>query len=180
MFKKIARGYLKAVEVICVLLLGVILVCMVIQIACRLLTIGQNFTEELCRLCFSLMIFIGAPLCLAEGADIVVDMLVNALPAPVRRVTDVLANALVAFFSVLCIRSQWNVIQTNKGVSAVSMTWIKMNWLYTAFLISFVCLLIVACCKAVAAAMGKPQTIDINADEKARAIQEAKEMDIGI
>lgn len=180
MIKKILRGYLKIVEAICVVLLGVILICMVIQIGCRLLTIGQNFTEELCRLCFSLMIFVGAPLCLAEGADIVVDMLVNALPAPVRRITDVLSNAVIAFFAVLCIRSEWNVIQTNKDVTAVSMTWIKMNWLYSAFLVSFVCLFLVAVGKAVAAAMGKPQTLDINAEEKARAIQEAKEMDIGL
>ena len=60
------------------------------------------------------------------------------------------------------------------------MTWIKMNWLYTAFLISFVCLFIVAVCKAVAAILGREQTIDINAAAKAKAIQEAKEMDIGI
>ena len=180
MFKKIARAYLKIAETICVILLVIIMVCMCIQIACRLLTIGQNFTEELCRLCFSLMIFIGAPLCLAEGADIVVDMVVNALPPAVRRVTDFISNALIAFFSVLAIRSQWNVIQTNKGVTAVSMTWIKMNWLYTAFLISFVCLFIVAVCKAVAALLGRSQTIDINAAAKAKAIQEAKEMDIGL
>ena len=172
MFKKIARAYLKIAETICVILLVIIMVCMCIQIACRLLTIGQNFTEELCRLCFSLMIFIGAPLCLAEGADIVVDMVVNALPPAVRRVTDFISNALIAFFSVLAIRSQWNVIQTNKGVTAVSMTWIKMN--------SFVCLFIVAVCKAVAALLGRSQTIDINAAAKAKAIQEAKEMDIGI
>ena len=60
MIKNILRGYLKIVEAVCVVLLAIILVCMVIQIGCRLLTIGQNFTEELCRLCFSLMIFIGA------------------------------------------------------------------------------------------------------------------------
>ena len=180
MFKKIARIYLKIAETICVILLAIIMVCMCIQIGCRLLTIGQNFTEELCRLCFSLMIFIGAPLCLAEGADIVVDMVVNALPPAVKRVTDVISNALIAFFSILAIRSEWNVIQTNSGVTAVSMTWIKMNWLYTAFLISFVFLFIVAVCKAVAAILGREQTIDINAAAKAKAIQEAEEMDIGI
>ena len=180
MFQKIARTYLKVVETICVVLLGIILVCMCIQIGCRLLTIGQSFTEELCRLCFSLMIFIGAPLCLAEGADIVVDMVVNALPAGVRRITDMISNAFIAFFAILAIRSEWNVIQTNKGVTAVSMTWIKMNWLYSAILVSFVCLFIVACCKLVAAALGRSQTIDINAAAKAKAIQEAKEMDIGL
>ena len=180
MFKKIAKVYLKITEGICVALLAVIMVCMVIQIVCRLFTIGQNFTEELCRLCFSLMIFIGAPLCLAEGADIVVDMVVNALPAPVKRITDVLGNVIIAFFSVLAIRSEWNVIQTNEGVTAVSMTWIQMNWLYTAFLVSFVFLFIVAVCKAGAALLGRPQTMDINAEVKAKAAQEEKEMDIGI
>ena len=45
--KQIARWYLKIVEAICVCLLLVILGCMCIQIACRLFTIGQNFTEEL-------------------------------------------------------------------------------------------------------------------------------------
>ena len=51
MFKKIARGYLKIVESICVCLLFLILLCMCIQIGCRLLTIGQNFTEELSFCC---------------------------------------------------------------------------------------------------------------------------------
>ena len=68
--KQIARWYLKIVEAICVCLLLVILGCMCIQIVCRLFTIGQNFTEELSRLSFSLLIFLGAPLALAEGADI--------------------------------------------------------------------------------------------------------------
>ena len=38
----------------------------------------------------------------------------------------------------------------------------------------------VAVCKAAAAALGRTQTMDINAEEKARAIKEAKEMDIGL
>ena len=50
--KQIARWYLKIVEAICVCLLLVILGCMCFQIACRLFTIGQNFTEELSRLAF--------------------------------------------------------------------------------------------------------------------------------
>lgn len=82
--KQIARWYLKIVEAICVCLLLVILGCMCIQIVCRLFTIGQNFTEELSRLSFSLLIFLGAPLALAEGADISVDMVVNILPKGIR------------------------------------------------------------------------------------------------
>ena len=56
MFHKIARGYLKTVEGICITLLFIIFLLMVIQVVCRLFTIGQNFTEELARICFCLMI----------------------------------------------------------------------------------------------------------------------------
>ena len=77
MLKKIAHWYLKLVEAVCVFMLIVILGCMCIQIGCRLLSVGQSFTEELAKLCFSVMIFIGAPLAMAEGADICVDMLLR-------------------------------------------------------------------------------------------------------
>ena len=80
--KKVGKMYLKVVETISVFLMAMILLLMVIQIVCRLFTIGQNFTEELARLCFSLMIFIAAPLCLTEGADICVDMVVAKQAIP--------------------------------------------------------------------------------------------------
>ena len=69
MLKKIAHWYLKIVETVCVFLLLLILSCMCIQISCRLLTIGQNFTEELSRLSFSLLIFLGAPLALSVSSQ---------------------------------------------------------------------------------------------------------------
>lgn len=180
MFKKIAQGCLKVVEAICVFLLGMILLCMCIQIGCRILSISQSFTEELAKLCFSAMIFIGAPLMLAEGADISVDMVVNMLPAPARRVVDVLGNVILALFSVLAIRSFVTFIEVNQGVTAVSMTFIQMNWLYYVFLVSFALLFVVSVAKAVAGILGKPQTIDINAAAKKAAAEAEKELDLGI
>lgn len=180
MMKKIARGYLKLIEGICVALMLLILFCMCIQIVCRLFTIGQNFTEELSRLAFSLMIFLGAPLALAEGADIAVDMVVNLLPAPVRRAADILVDLLVLVFAGMCMRSLVTFIGSNQGVTAVSMTWIKMNWLYGAFFVSFGCLAVTALIKAAAAFTGRAQYLDINAEEKERARQEEKEMDLGL
>lgn len=178
--KRIARWYLKLTEAICVALLLLILACMCIQIVCRLLTIGQNFTEELSRLSFSLMIFLGAPLALAEGADIAVDMLVNALPKGIQRIVNVAVNGMVAVFAVLCLRSLVTFIGSNQGVAAVSMTWIKMNWLYYAFFFSFCCLAITAIVKAVFAAGGKSQYMDINAEEKELAKQQEKAVDLGL
>lgn len=178
--KQIARWYLKIVEAICVCLLLVILGCMCIQIACRLLAIGQNFTEELSRLSFSLMIFVGSPLALTEGADISVDMLVNLLPKGVRRVVDTLVNLIIAVFAGLCMRSLVTFIDSNQGVTAVSMTWIKMNWLYYSFFVSFAFLAVVAIIKAAMSAMGKNDCYDINAEEKELARREEAEVDLGI
>ena len=176
MLKKIAHWYLKIVETVCVFLLLLILACMCIQISCRLLTIGQNFTEELSRLSFSLLIFLGAPLALTEGADIAVDM----LPQAAQRIISILVSILTAAFSVFCIRSLITFTGSNQGVTAVSMTWIKMNWLYYAFMFSFGCMLVVSIIKAGAAMVGKPQTMDINAEAKEKALQEEKEVDLGI
>lgn len=180
MFKKIADKYLKVIEMLSVILMVFILLCMVIQIVCRLFSVGQNFTEELARLCFSIMIFIAAPLCMAEGADICVDMVVNQLSEGIRRAVGILTNLLIALFSVIAFYSQIAVLRVNKGVTAVSMTWIKMNWLYTLFLISFIFLFIVAVWKIYALIKKMPDTYDINAEEKEKSIKEAKEMDLGI
>ena len=180
MLEKIAYWYLKIVETVCVLLLCVMLGCMCIQIGCRLLTIGQNFTEELARISFSLLIFLGAPLALAEGADISVDMVVNVLPAPVKRAVELFVHLLIALFSAFCIRSLITFTGSNVGVTAVSMTWIKMNWLYYSFMFSFGCLFVVALVKGFAAIAGKPDVMDINAAEKEREKREEKEMDLGL
>lgn len=180
MFKKAAHWYLKLVETICVFLLLLILACMCIQISCRLLTIGQNFTEELSRLSFSLLIFLGAPLALTEGADIAVDMVVNMLPQAVQRIICILVGVLTAVFSAFCIRSLITFTGSNQGVTAVSMTWIKMNWLYYAFMFSFGCMFVISILKVCAAILGRPQTVDINADAKEKALQEEKEVYLGI
>ena len=180
MLKKISTAYLKIVEGISVILLLAILGCMVIQIFCRIFVIGQNFTEEFARLCFSLMIFLAAPLCMTEGADICVDMVVNLLPKPIRKIVDLIAYVLIALFSLFALYSEKIVINTNIGVTAVSMTWIKMNWLYYAYAFSFICLFVVSIWKLVVTMKNKPQTYDINEAEKAQAIKEAKELDLGI
>ena len=87
---------------------------------------------------------------------------------------------MIALFSVLAFRSELTVISANKSVTAVSMTWIKMNWLYYAFLVSFALLFVVAIVKIVMVLTGRPQIMDINEEEKKRALAEAKEMDLGI
>ncbi len=180
MGKKIVTWYLKFVEAVCAILLVIIFGLMMIQISCRLLSIGQNFTEELSRLCFCVMVFFGAPLVLAEGSDICVDMVVNQLPKSVQRIVEAVVNVFIIIFSVFCIKSMVPFITSNVGVTAVSMTWLMMNWIYYAMMASFVFLLIVSVVKLVAILRGVPDVIDINAEEKAQAKKEEQELDLGI
>lgn len=93
---------------------------------------------------------------------------------------DTLVNLLIAVFACLCMRSLVTFIGSNKGVTAVSMTWIKMNWLYYAFFVSFAFLAVVAVVKAVMSALGKNECFDINAEEKEQVRKEESEVDLGI
>lgn len=180
MFKKIAKAYLRIVETICVVLLFVIFALMVIQVVCRLFTIGQNFTEELARICFCMMVFFGAPLAMAEGADISVDMLFKVLPKPAQKVLGIIVNLGVIAFAAFCIRSLITFTFVNQGVTAVSMTWIQMNWIYYTMMIGFVFLLLVSIVKLIQVLRGQSDTMDINAEEKANAQKEEGELDLGI
>lgn len=180
MYKKIIQWYLKTIETICITLLILVLTCMCIQITCRLFAIGQSFTEELSRLCFSLMIFLGMPLALAEGADIAVDMLVSLLPPKIQRGIDILINFTTAGFGILCIRSLFTFMGSNKDVTAVSLTFIKMNWIYGTFLFSFISLVITSLIKAYAGFSGKKQTLDIHEEEKKQEKLQEQEVDLGI
>ena len=180
MLKKIAKTYLRIVETICVVLLFMIFSLMVIQVVCRLFTIGQNFTEELARICFCIMVFFGAPLAMAEGADISVDMLYKVLPKPAQKVLGIIVNVGVIGFAAFCIRSLITFTSVNKGVTAFSMTWIQMNWIYYAMLVGFAFLAIVGAVKLIQVVKGQPETIDINAEEKAEVQKKEGELDLGI
>ena len=176
--QKVAKIYLRVVEIVCVALLMLILGCMCIQIVCRIFSIGQNFTEELSRLCFSLMIFIGAPLALAEGEHIAVDMVVKLMPEKARRGIEALASALTAVFCAFCLKSQMVVIGSNLDVRAVSITWIHMNWLYVTFFLSFAVMLVISTVTMVCAILGKSTTLDIHKKEKELAKKQESEVDL--
>lgn len=68
-----------------------------------------NWTEELSRLLFAWMIFVGAALAIREGTHIRVPVLVERLPARVRRYLSAGSMLLVAAFlgMVVVVACQW-------------------------------------------------------------------------
>lgn len=172
MAKRIYTTCLRVLETICVVLLAGILLCMVIQISCRLLGVGQSFTEELARILYCLLVFIGSPLALAEGAHIVVDMIAGKSGPLGQRIFDILDGVAVDVFSVFALKGMLTLLGTNTRTTAVSMTWLRMNWVYGIIAVSFVLLFAVSTIQIVLAAMGRSVTVDINADARRKAQEE--------
>ncbi len=171
--KKLSYLYLKAVELICIALLLVILGCMLIQISCRLLVISQSFTEELSRICFCILVFVGSPLALAEGLHIVVDMLVRKANPFTRKLIYALDGIFIDLFAIFSIIGMLTMMKSSTQTTAVALPWIKMNWVYSLILVSFFFLFIVSSVQIYLALAGKETTIDMNAAEKKAIADEA-------
>ncbi|MGE4354608.1 MAG: TRAP transporter small permease [Oscillospiraceae bacterium] len=169
--KKISRALLKTIDVICVCLLAMVFLSITIQIFCRFTAISLTWTEEFARVCFIIMSYLAAPLCLAEGAHIGIDMITKSLPKGIRRAVEVMVHILICFFCVVFIRSTVVNLGTNVGVSTVTMTWLKMNWIYTAEIVTFVITFIISAIQGILTLANKNSTIEL-LEKKADTISE--------
>lgn len=109
-----------------------------VQIVCRfVLSISVPWTEEVSRLLFIWLAYLGAAIGLREGTQIVIDTLPELLGASARRVLDpfvrVVSLAVVTFMfaaSIPLVRSVW-------GTTLATVDWISNGWAYLAFTVSF-------------------------------------------
>ena len=159
--KKAFANLLKAIDAICAFLLFMIFLLITVQIVCRFTPLTLTWTEELARICFVLMSYLAAPLCLAEGSHIAVDMVVNHLPAKIQRVVNVVIQLAICVFCVAFIKSMFVNIESNVGVTTVTMTWLPLNWIYILEIAPFVITFFVAAVQLYLAAAGKTMTISV-------------------
>lgn len=114
-----------------------------VQIVCRfVLSVGVPWTEEVSRLLFIWLAYVGAAIGLREGTLIVIDTLPQVLgpragawlEAPVR----ILSAAVILFLfaaSIPLVRSVWST-------TLATVDWISNGWAYLAFTVSFGLMLI--------------------------------------
>lgn len=109
-----------------------------VQIVCRfVLSISVPWTEEVSRLLFIWLAYLGAAIGLREGTLIVIDTVPELLGAPARRLLDplvrVVSLAVVLFMfaaSIPLVRSVW-------PTTLATVDWISNGWAYLAFTASF-------------------------------------------
>lgn len=115
-----------------------ILVLVNVQIVCRfVLSVSVPWTEEVSRLLFIWLAYIGAAIGLREGALITIDTLpellgprVRAWLQPVIRVCSIAVILVLFGASIPLVRTVWS--QTLPTVD-----WISNGWAYLAFTVSF-------------------------------------------
>jgi TRAP-type transport system small permease protein len=114
-----------------------------VQIVCRfILSISVPWTEEISRLLFVWLAYIGAAIGLREGTMIVIDTLPQMLgrrgkawlEVPVR----IVSIAVILFMfaaSIPLVRSVWST-------TLPTVDWISNGWAYLAFTVSFALMLL--------------------------------------
>lgn len=96
---KVSRLIGKAIET-CLLLFMVVLVAVTfLQVLARFVfKIPISWSQELVKLCFVWIIFLGAAIAVKEGTHLTLDMLTSSLPGGVRRVIRI----GILFLTILC------------------------------------------------------------------------------
>jgi TRAP-type C4-dicarboxylate transport system permease small subunit len=126
------------VDGIVVGLFAATLVLVNVQIVCRfVLSISVPWTEEVSRLLFIWLAYLGAAVGFREGTLIVIDTVPELLGPRASRVLDplvrVVSFAVVAFLfagSIPLVRSVW-------PTTLATVDWVSNGWTYLAFTASF-------------------------------------------
>jgi TRAP-type C4-dicarboxylate transport system permease small subunit len=133
-----------------------ILVLVNVQIVCRfVLSISVPWTEEVSRLIFIWLAFLGAAIGLREGSLIVIDTLPEMLGprfrawlSPLVRICSLAVIVFLFGASIPLVRSVW-------PTTLATVDWISNGWAYVAFTASFGLMLIYSVAPMVSRALAR-------------------------
>lgn len=120
-----------------VIVISVVMICVTFaQVVFRyVIAAPLPWSEELARYCFVWIVFLGGAIGLSGGIHLGVDLIVNLLPAPVRRALDALTSALIAAFAATVIYASWPVLSMNMLQRSPALG-VQMTYVYAAIPIS--------------------------------------------
>lgn len=93
------------------------------------------WSEELARYLFVWIVFLGGAIGLSRGIHLGVDLLVNALPAQVRKGLEVMTTGMIGCFAAAVIYASFPVISMNMFQRSPALG-VQMSWIYIAIPIS--------------------------------------------
>lgn len=113
------------------------------QIVCRfVLAVGVPWTEEVSRLVFVWLAYLGAAVGLREGGMIVIDTLPEMLGEHGRRVLAVPAGVISLAVIVFLFAASIPLVLSVWPTTLATVDWISNGWVYLAFTVSFALMII--------------------------------------
>lgn len=100
------------------------------------------WSEEAARYCFVWIVFLGAALGLERGVHLGVDLLVNRMPEPMRRLTALVCDLLIAVFAAVIIYASIPVLHLNALQHSPALG-VQMSWIYLAIPVSMALILLI-------------------------------------
>jgi TRAP-type C4-dicarboxylate transport system permease small subunit len=98
--------------------------------------ISSMWTEELARFLFVWIVFIGAATLVKDNEHIRIAIVLDRLPAGLRRLISIISTMMVLAFGVVFVWSSYANILNNWEFYAPSMDWMRLSYLYLGLLVS--------------------------------------------
>lgn len=127
---KFKKAYTEILSHVGAVLLAGIVIDICVEIISRRLNISLTWTEELARYLFVLLCFTVWPAVILRGSDIVISFLFDKMPLGTRRILLGVMHIVMAAVLVIVFYSAIRLNRVLGNVSAVSMMWLKMRYIY--------------------------------------------------
>lgn len=136
----------KACDYFSIFLFVLMSVVVSIQIFARfILNVGVPWTEELSRLTFIFLVFIGSSIAVREKTMIAIDLLPSKFSGRKRAVFDLFIQIFDIIVVVILLRGSLAMTKTASKTVLSTLEWISNAWLYIPMDISLILILLYSC-----------------------------------
>ncbi len=105
-------------------------------LARNVLFTSAMWTEELAKILFVYIVFLGSASLIESEGHICIALLSNRLPAPAARWHRLFVQLVLMAFGVIFVWSSWLNVLNNWEFYAPSMTWFRLAYLYLGMVVS--------------------------------------------
>lgn len=127
----------RILELLTALTFSVMIIVVLIQISGRYLPITFVWTEELTRYLFVYSIAFGAPVAMERRGYISVDLLVDLLPAQIKKYYTAFIYLVLGLFSSILVFYSYEFALVGEGQTSATLK-IEMTYIFSSMLIAFV------------------------------------------
>jgi TRAP-type transport system small permease protein len=146
----------RAVDCAAVALFAAVLVLVNVQIVCRfVLSMSVPWTEEVSRLLFIWLAYIGAAIGVREGSLIVIDTLPELLGPHARAFIGPLVWLVSIVVIVFLFASSIPLVHSVWPTTLATVDWISNGWAYLSFTASFALMIIYSVAQLMTALVGR-------------------------